>query len=94
MILGLLSPCSTLFSAESTLYGPPLVLENPDLVASQILDLYESSSEKYGVGDGLALAFYIIRTFCVAGKYDLSGDDLKALVSTFEELVGEKLREE
>ncbi len=81
-------------AAQSQLHGPDLVLENPEQVAQQILDLYESSTEEYSVGDGLALALYIIRTFNVAGNYDLSGEDLRALVKTFETLVGESLREE
>lgn len=90
----LTTPSVTSLAAESQLHGPELVLENPDLVAHQILDLFESSTEVYSVGDGLALALYIIRTFTVAGEYDLSGKDLRALVTSFETLVGEKLREE
>lgn len=82
------------YAQESTLHGPPLVLENVDEVANDILDLFEGSSEKYPVADGLSLAFYILRTFAVAGSYDLAQKDLLALVATFEELTGERLREE
>ncbi len=89
-----MTPATRLPASQSQLHGPELVLENPDLVAHQILDLFESSSEEYSVGDGLALAFYIIRTFTVAGEYDLSGEDLRALVKSFETLVGEELRAE
>lgn len=89
-----LSLAPTTQASQSQLHGPELVLENPEQVAGQILDLFESSSEVYSVGDGLALALYIIRTFNVAGSYDLSGEDLRALVKSFETLVGESLREE
>lgn len=79
---------------DSVNHGPALKIEDVDQVAKDILDLFDSSSEKYSVSDGLNLAFYIIRTFAVAGTYDLSGEDLKALVNTFEELTNERLREE
>lgn len=71
-----------------------LGLEDYRAVAKMILDVQKSMTEEYAVGDGLTLVSYILKTFADIGDYDLSRDEILAMIGIFEKLTSLPVPEE
>lgn len=66
-----------------------LGLEDYRAVARMIIAVQKSMTEQYSVGDGLTLVSYILKTFADIGDYDLSRDEILAMIAIFEKLTSQ-----
>lgn len=74
---------------ESVVLNGSLSLENQEEVARVLFKLSRNISEKYAISDGLSMVMYVLRYMAQIGEYEFVQKDLKALISSFENLLGE-----
>lgn len=74
---------------HSVVLNGTLSLENQEEVARVLFMLSRNISDEFAVGDGLSMVMYVLRYMAQIGEYEFVQKDLKALIASFENLLGE-----
>tara|TARA_R110000868_G_scaffold90968_3_gene252120 strand:- start:2118 stop:3026 length:909 start_codon:yes stop_codon:yes gene_type:complete len=74
---------------QSVVLNGTLTLENQEEVARVLFMLSRNISDEYAIGDGLSMVMYVLRYMAEIGEYEFVQRDLKALITSFENLLGE-----
>lgn len=74
---------------QSVVLNGTLSLENQEEVARVLFKLSRNISDEYAISDGLSMVMYVLRYMAQIGEYEFVQKDLKALISSFENLLGE-----
>lgn len=74
---------------QSVILNGSLSLENQEEVARVLFKLSRNISDEFAIGDGLSMVMYVLRFMAQIGEYEFVQKDLKALISSFENLLGE-----
>jgi len=74
---------------QSVVLNGTLSLENQEEVAKVLFKLSRNISDEFAISDGLSMVMYVLRYMAQIGEYEFVQKDLKALISSFENLLGE-----
>tara|TARA_R110000868_G_scaffold38661_7_gene135140 strand:+ start:4260 stop:5168 length:909 start_codon:yes stop_codon:yes gene_type:complete len=74
---------------QSVVLNGTLTLENQEEVARVLFMLSRNISDEFAVGDGLSMVMYVLRYMAQIGEYEFVQRDMKALIASFENLLGE-----
>lgn len=74
---------------QSVVLNGTLSLENQEEVARVLFKLSRNISDEFAIADGLSMVMYVLRYMAQIGEYEFVQKDMKALISSFENLLGE-----
>lgn len=74
---------------QSVILNGSLSLENQEEVARILFMLSRNISDDFAVSDGLSMVMYVLRYMAQIGEYEFVQRDIRALIISFENLLGE-----
>ncbi len=74
---------------QSVILNGTLSLENQEEVARVLFMLSRNMSDEFTISDGLSMVMYVLRYMAQIGEYEFVQRDIRALIVSFENLLGE-----